>query len=1253
MSTPGKPGNLEQTGNPAFASEKILRNRILLLEKELKLARLKLKKTENTLGTLRNFLARVPYGINVTAGDHTIIYANEIAKKLLGDDIEGKSYPALFAGAITPDTSIIDRAVEAGKEQRGITTLPDGTTTECVSAPVSLADGRKAVINMYLDVGATELAGAAIVPPGEVIKPTSDCIVITDTKGNIIFANDNLIELTGFTRAELLSSNLAVLLPPEWKQGKVQRFISTLTEQARWEGELETVDKRSRRIAVHMSSSLIKSNDDKTLGIVCVIKDITIRKKLESSIAQEKKKLSSVISTLDAAICQIDDSFRITWANHYFESHFGELNRIRSLKIEDVVGGKGAFLDWEPARDVFATGEPSVSERTVAGKAYSTVFLPVRDITGTTREVLIISREVSAEKQLEKARGRRENELKTLFEIAAAAYRNRDVGDYIATILAKVADFFEMDFGAFYGLDEGADELYLDELWPGTKAGVKPPSSIPASTSINFKECIEKKDFCLLVDPEECQCLPESLKNLWQDKELNSFIIMPIKSSYRPLGVLLGGSSTYTPKDEDKIFLKSVVSQLSIGIDRLEILTSLERDVERIREIQLAGYRVAATRSIAEIVDCLKHSIIEVLSFPGFIADVSYLGEGCFYAKDKAGEVQHYANFTVEPHSERLLKEAVSRAESHQVPKLISFEGGCKVVAHGEIEHDYAYCAAGVFPLASSDKFHGSIKIFSDSIYSFDEETLSVLQTIVLQAAMAIENARLIGNLEESMREISKKERFLYNILENTGDGILVTDRSGRIVATNRAFHEILGYHPDEELSIQELLIPDGEIAAGTDFGNLLQYVVTAGTVRDNERRLKRKDGFYVIVDFSMTPYRGEDELPAGIIISIRDASERQALQEQLFQTEKLSALGEVISSVAHELNNPLTGVIGFSELLAARGDYDDQTMEILNKILSEAVRCKKIVSNLLWFTRKHPSQDTAINVNDIIEELLKLKEYELRVSNIEIETRLAPDIPETRGDPHLLQQVFFNIMNNAHQAMAESKSGGTLTIETYSGDGNIYIRISDTGPGIHEEIQDRIFDPFFTTKLPHKGTGLGLSLSQRIVRRHGGDITLESKPGEGALFTIRLPVVKPKEAAPRATEEPSSTDFTLDSVLVVDDEESILDLVCEILRDRCGKIDTSSDAESALDMIRASDYDCIISDMKMPGMDGRELYERLAEEKPEAAMKLLFITGDTLNTETKDFFSSTRLACIEKPFTAEELLGVIKKSLSRTTGAE
>ena len=379
---------------------------------------------------------------------------------------------------------------------------------------------------------------------------------------------------------------------------------------------------------------------------------------------------------------------------------------------------------------------------------------------------------------------------------------------------------------------------------------------------------------------------------------------------------------------------------------------------------------------------------------------------------------------------------------------------------------------------------------------------------------------------------------------------------------------------------------------------------------------------------------------------------ELETAQTQLIQAEKMSAMGELVSGVAHELNNPLAGVIGYSQLLLGSG-IEEKTRRGLERINREADRCKRIVQNLQVFARKHKPQKNYVGINGALAATLDLRTYQLQVDNISVETDFQSDLPKTMADFHQLQQVFMNLLVNAHHAIKSAGRAGKLIVRTERSGDRILIHISDNGCGISADCLKKIFDPFFTTKEVGQGTGLGLSICYGIIQEHRGLIRAESTPGEGTRFTVELPVLEPPpgeaaESQSTAQNVPTKVRASLrkSNILVIDDESSITDVLYQALKMDGHRVDTAANGLTALNKIRAERYDVIISDMKMPGMDGRALYEAVREMSPDLAQRMIFSTGDVASQDTRSFLQRSGNPYLQKPFDLDSIRSVVARML-------
>jgi two-component system NtrC family sensor kinase len=377
--------------------------------------------------------------------------------------------------------------------------------------------------------------------------------------------------------------------------------------------------------------------------------------------------------------------------------------------------------------------------------------------------------------------------------------------------------------------------------------------------------------------------------------------------------------------------------------------------------------------------------------------------------------------------------------------------------------------------------------------------------------------------------------------------------------------------------------------------------------------------------------------------------AQTRLVQERLLQSEKMSSVGQLVSGVAHELNNPLTGIMGFAQLLLLR-ELDETARKQVETIYAEAERASKIVSNLLTFARRRRAQKEPANLNTLIERVLELRNYDLRVRNIDVDLALDPALPDTMVDANQIQQVFLNIVINAEQAMKEEDGAGTLRIASKTDGRTVTVSFEDSGPGMSAETLRRIFDPFFTTKDAGEGTGLGLTISYGIVEEHGGRIWAESEHGRGTRFIIELPVIAGIASAPRESDDgrASSAPVQRKRILVVDDEDSIQQLLTGVLEMDGHDVTIARNGREALDRIGREPFDLIISDIKMPVMGGAELHKKLQESGNPLARRLIFITGDTVAPETRRFLQSVENAVLSKPFRLRDVRETVAVTLSR-----
>lgn len=369
--------------------------------------------------------------------------------------------------------------------------------------------------------------------------------------------------------------------------------------------------------------------------------------------------------------------------------------------------------------------------------------------------------------------------------------------------------------------------------------------------------------------------------------------------------------------------------------------------------------------------------------------------------------------------------------------------------------------------------------------------------------------------------------------------------------------------------------------------------------------------------------------------------------QTQLFQTEKVAAMGQLLAGVAHELNNPLAVVLGRTALIRERLHGGPLAAQA-ETIVQAAERCARIVKNFLALARQRPPERQHASLNRVVAEATDLLAYHLRTDSVELIMDLAEDLPALWADPHQLHQVVVNLIANAHHAMRATPPPRRLTITSrldLSRD-RILLEVADTGPGMGAEIRARLFEPFFTTKRPGQGTGLGLSLCQGIVEGHGGSISVESQPGRGARFTIALPLTSAPLIEPAARMAEAERPVRAGAILVVEDEPEIAGLLAEVLSEDGHHVETAPNGAVALERLRAGRYDLIISDLRMPELDGPGLYRELERSYPALLRRVIFLTGDTLGREITEFLETTGAPSLAKPFAVEEVRRITQRVL-------
>ncbi|MGD1212677.1 MAG: PAS domain S-box protein [Candidatus Acidiferrales bacterium] len=502
----------------------------------------------------------------------------------------------------------------------------------------------------------------------------------------------------------------------------------------------------------------------------------------------------------------------------------------------------------------------------------------------------------------------------------------------------------------------------------------------------------------------------------------------------------------------------------------------------------------------------------------------------------------------------------------------------------------------------------------------------------------------------EMEKKLHREQEFNRRLIECFPDLIVVLDREGRFTFVSERLKIILGVRPEEYLGK-----PIGQLVGSEDQMKLADMCddITSGRLAHAhlDVRARHVDGTWKVLRISASPLFDENGAITGIVSSGLDVTESLLIEQQLAQKEKFAAMGEMMTGAAHELNNPLTAILGVSDLLREHAP-DDAARRRADLILQQARRAASIVQNLLSFSRRSPQGRSKLNLEEIVQDALKSHQAALSQKNVRVVFEAPRDLPPVEGDRKLLVQIFSNIIANAEQSIAGFRDSGNLAISFGRENETVRVTFADDGAGIPPENLHRIFDPFFSTKRPGGGGGLGLTLCLAVAKEHGGTVKVESTPGAGATFHVLLPLVS--EASPLAAPpapaaskvSPGNEALQGHTVLVVDDEEGIREVVQEGLSARGMTVGAVESSEAALSYLASNDCEIIVCDFNLPGMSGDQFSKEVRAQHRGSPPRFVFMTGELLEPEAFDRFRAEGARLLQKPFHVSALAELLAELL-------
>ncbi len=533
-------------------------------------------------------------------------------------------------------------------------------------------------------------------------------------------------------------------------------------------------------------------------------------------------------------------------------------------------------------------------------------------------------------------------------------------------------------------------------------------------------------------------------------------------------------------------------------------------------------------------------------------------------------------------------------------------------------------------PLRAHGMTVGAVAVVKEGTEPFAPADLRLLSTVATHAAMALANARFFSLVHSG--KLQWETTF-----DALADGVAVVDESGRVRRANRALAIMLG------TKLPDIIGLDLSGALLGDSPELRELLERARSERPCPPLTARSATLNRILRIGASPISAT-VAPGWVATLIEDVTEQKELEGQLIQSEKMAAVGQLVSGVAHELNNPLTSIAGLSEFLLQRPEPSQRDREHVRVINEQAERAAQIVRDLLMFARKGPTEVAEVDLNDVTQRALSLISYEVRLRKVEVETDFADGLPRVRGDRHQIQQVVLNLLNNAVQAVAvlPPEQERNVRVSTKQEGGHAVLQVADSGPGIPDELLPRIFDPFVTTKAPGQGTGLGLSITYRIVEDHGGRIAVERAPEGGARFVVTLPLEPANAAAPPAPDKECDETGAARTpsgrrILLVDEDPAVRRMIGVLFAQDGQDVEAARDARHAVGLLEKQPWDLVLADARAAVSAGESFAEVLCSRHPGLKTRTIFLTAD-VRPETEEWLGDLGCRYFRKPFNVREL---------------
>ena len=862
----------------------------------------------------------------------------------------------------------------------------------------------------------------------------------------------------------------------------------------------------------------------------------------------------------------------------------------------------------------------------INGRHYSTNITPILDDEGQEEGRTVVMHDVTGVLRAKEQAERHSAELAAIVSVSEAVSQSLDLSQTLHSALDKVLELINADAAAIHLCDDSEECLVMFAQRGFTENMKSTLGRVPwdaglASVVVKSGETVVVND-----TRQDHRVLPAA-----KAEGILSVMAVPLKVKTKIIGVM------YLPAMRPGVFSKAdarlmtlIANQVAMAVENSIMY---ESSLQRSREMRARNHIVSVLTSSVEVEKVIDKFSAETGQLADFdLLSISVLDNGgskmktilpksmsAVIPKDEGGPgfVSGSAVGWVVQNGTHYVSGDIGLEKKGFVEQKKFLEQGLKSQLN--------------LPLKVKDRILGTMNMASRKAGAYDEKTIGRLQPVADHVALALANQKLFEDVANAKNEWE-------TTFDSASEGIAMVSRDHRIQRLNRAAAKMIGGEVEDLIGRRCYEV----IHHGSSKPALCLMSQSIRETKSARGEQEMNDGR--TLELTVDPVYDSERNPVGAVHFLRDITEAKRLRQQLLQSEKMIAVGQLVAGVAHEINNPLTGVIGYAQLLQSR-HIDERARKDAEGIYREAERATRIVHHLLSFARKYEPERMMVDINAVLSESIELKAYDLRVNNINLETDLEESLPMTNADPHQLQQVFLNLINNAEQAMLEDRGSGTLKITSRQEKDKIRCTFADDGPGIPEDVRDRVFDPFFTTKDVGKGTGLGLSVCFGVAQDHDGRIWVEPNKGRGTTFVLEIPV---RNGAP-FEEKKKGFDFNgrLGKILLVDDEEAIRQVLAETLASVGHEVETAGNGEAALAMLKQKHFDCVVSDVKMSGMDGPALLQAAMEMDPGLAGHFIFISGDTVSPKTRTFLERISNPWLAKPFAMEDLERLLQEILT------